>query len=81
MRERLAEALLFIKETYGFEADGKTIDLKISREDLANLVGTATETAIRLLSDLKNEGVVALVGKKIEILNLSKLVKIANIED
>jgi CRP/FNR family transcriptional regulator len=55
--------------------------LKISREDLANLVGTATETAIRLLSDLKNEGVVALVGKKIEILNLSKLVKIANIED
>ncbi len=81
VRERLAEALLFIKETYGFEADGKTIDLKISREDLANLVGTATETAIRLLSDLKNEGVVALVGKKIEILNLPKLVRIANIED
>jgi CRP/FNR family transcriptional regulator, polysaccharide utilization system transcription regulator len=66
VRERLAEALLFIKETYGFEADGKTIDLKISREDLANLVGTATET---------------LEGKKIEILNLPKLVKIANIED
>jgi CRP/FNR family transcriptional regulator len=81
VRERLAEALLFIKETYGFEADGKTIDLKISREDLANLVGTATETAIRLLSDLKHEGVVALEGKKIEILNLGKLVKIANIED
>lgn len=81
VRERLAEALLFIKETYGFEADGKTIDLKISREDLANLVGTATETAIRLLSDLKHEGVVALEGKKIEILNLPKLVRIANIED
>jgi CRP/FNR family transcriptional regulator len=81
VRERLAEALLFIKETYGFEADGKTIGLKISREDLANLVGTATETAIRLLSDLKHEGVVALEGKKIEILNLAKLVKIANIED
>jgi CRP-like cAMP-binding protein len=44
-------------------------------------VGTATETAIRLLSDLKHEGVVALEGKKIEILNLPKLVKIANIED
>ena len=81
VRERLAEALLFIKETYGFELDGKTIDLKISREDLANLVGTATETAIRLLSDLKHVGVVGLEGKKIEIINLAKLVKIANIED
>lgn len=81
VRERLAEALLFIKETYGFTEDGKTIDLKISREDLANLVGTATETAIRLLSDLKHEGVVALEGKKIEILDLPKLVKIANLQD
>ncbi len=80
-RERLAEALLFIKETYGFEDDGKTIDLKITREELANIVGTATETTIRLLSELKNEGVLQLEGKKIAILNLTKLVKIANIDD
>ena len=81
VRERLAEALLFIKETYGFEEDGKTIDLKITREELANIVGTATETTIRLLSELKNEGVLQLEGKKIAILNLTKLVKIANIDD
>ncbi len=81
VRERLAEALLFIKETYGFEDDGKTIDLKITREELANIVGTATETTIRLLSELKNEGVLQLEGKKIAILNLTKLVKIANIDD
>ncbi len=81
VRERLAEALLFIKETYGFEEDGKTIALKITREELANIVGTATETTIRLLSDLKNEGVLQLEGKKIAILNLTKLVKIANIDD
>jgi CRP/FNR family transcriptional regulator len=81
VRERLAEALLFIKESYGFKPDGKTIDLKISREELANLVGTATETTIRLLSDLKHEGVVNLEGKAIEIINLKELVKIANIED
>ena len=81
VRERLAEALLFIKETYGFEEDGKTIDLKITREELANIVGTATETTIRLLSELKNENVLQLEGKKIAILNLTKLVKIANIDD
>ncbi len=81
VRERLAEALLFIKETYGFEPDGKTIDLKITREELANIVGTATETTIRLLSDFKSEGVLLLEGKKIAILNLPKLVKIANIDD
>jgi CRP-like cAMP-binding protein len=81
VRERLAEALLFIKETYGFEPDGKTIDLKITREELANIVGTATETTIRLLSDFKSEGVLHLEGKKIAILNLPKLVKIANIDD
>ena len=81
VRERLAEALLFIKESYGFKEDGKTIDLKISREDLANLVGTATETTIRLLGELNHEGVVHLEGKAIEITNLKELVKIANLED
>ena len=81
VRERLAEALLFIKETYGYLPDGKTIDLKITREEIANIVGTATETAIRLLSDLKNEGVIVLDGKKIQIVDVNRLIKIANIED
>lgn len=81
VRERLAEALLFMKETYGYLHDGKTIDLKITREEIANLVGTATETAIRLLSELKSEGVVALQGKQIQITDLQRLVRIANIED
>lgn len=81
VRERLAEALLFIKETYGYEADGKTLNLKITREELANLVGTATETVIRLLSDFKHENLVLLDGKKILIQNISGLVKTARIED
>ena len=81
VRERLAEALLFMKETYGYLPDGKTIDLRITREEIANLVGTATETAIRLLSDLKNEGVISLEGKKIQIADVNRLIKIANIED
>jgi CRP/FNR family transcriptional regulator len=81
VRERLAEALLFIKETYGYLPDGKTIDLKITREEIANIVGTATETAIRLLSDLKSEGVIVLDGKKIQIVDVKRLLRIANIED
>jgi CRP/FNR family transcriptional regulator, polysaccharide utilization system transcription regulator len=81
VRERLAEALLFIKETYGFEEDNMTINLKLSREELANLVGTATETVIRLLSEFKSDNMIALEGKKIKIIDLDELVQTANIDD
>jgi CRP-like cAMP-binding protein len=81
VRERLAEALLFLKETYGFEEDGITLNVPVSREDLANMAGTATETTIRLLSDYKQEGLLELPGRKIKIINLPKLVKVANIHD
>src|SRR5690606_38722147 len=81
VRERVAEALLFIKETYGFEPDGETINATFSREDIANIVGTATETLIRLLSEFNREGIIKLHGKKIAILNPDKLVKVANIYD
>ncbi|WP_245825653.1 Crp/Fnr family transcriptional regulator [Sediminibacterium ginsengisoli] len=81
VRERVAEALLFIKETYGFEEDGQTIAAAFSREDIANIVGTATETTIRLLSELNREGLIQLNGKKIVILDLKKLVRVADISD
>lgn len=79
VRERMAEGLLFLKETYGYETDGATIDVVLSREDIANLVGTATETAIRLLSEFKQAGIVAFVGKKIKILDIDALIKTAHI--
>ncbi len=53
VRERLAETLLTLKETYGLEEDEETINVMLSREEIANLVGTATESAIRLLSEFK----------------------------
>jgi CRP/FNR family transcriptional regulator len=81
VRERMAEALLFIKETYGFEPDNQTINVTLTREEMANLVGTATETAIRLLSEFKHDGIVELVGKKIKILNHPKLVSTANLPE
>lgn len=81
VRERMAEGLLFLKETYGFEEDGTTLNIVLSREDIANLVGTATETAIRLLSELKHDKVVEFVGKKIRVLDMDALIKSANLYD
>lgn len=78
VRERLAKALLFLKEKYGFEEDKATINVSLSREEIADLVGTATETAIRLLSDFRNDNIIELVGKKIKISNLEKLIKTAH---
>lgn len=81
IRERLAETLLFIKETYGYEADGVTLSVRLSREEIANLVGTATESTIRLLSEFKKDGMVELDGKKIKILRQKELMKTANLQD
>lgn len=78
VKERIARALLFLRETYGLGADKATINVALTREELADFVGTATETAIRLLSDLKSEGIVELAGKKIRILDLAALVKAAD---
>ncbi|MBX2985405.1 MAG: Crp/Fnr family transcriptional regulator [Bacteroidia bacterium] len=79
VRERLAEALLFLRETYGMEADGATLDVQLSREEIANIVGTATESTIRLLSEFKKDGIIDIVGKKIKVLDKDKLVKTANV--
>ena len=81
VRERMAEALLFLKETYGYENDNATINVSLSREEIANMVGTARETATRLLSEFKDDGILELVGKKIKILNQQKLIKTANVFD
>jgi CRP/FNR family transcriptional regulator len=81
VRERVAEALLYLKNTYGLEDDGVTLSVSMSREDIANIVGTATETAIRLLSEFKNDKLIALNGKKISIINHEQLVKAANVYD
>ena len=81
VRERLAETLLFIHETYGGESDGQTLNVRLSREEIANLVGTATESAIRLLSEFKKDGMIELEGKKIRLLNMNNIIKTANLQD
>ena len=79
VRERLAGNLLMLKETYGVDGvDSTLIDISLSREDLANIVGTATETVIRLLSEFKRDGLIELDGRKIKILKPRELAKEAD---
>ncbi|MGC1391622.1 MAG: Crp/Fnr family transcriptional regulator [Bacteroidales bacterium] len=69
IRGRLAESLLILSDTYGFEADGKTIRVSMSREDIANLSNMTTSNAIRTLSNMASEGIIEITGRSISILN------------
>lgn len=68
IRGRLAEALLVLKDTYGYEEDDSTLKVCLTREDLANLSNMTTANAIRTLSNFATEGIVELIGKKIKII-------------
>ncbi len=72
VKQRLAETLIYVHKNFGLNPDG-TISLVLSREDYANIVGTATESAIRVLSQFKKDGLISTVGKYIKIENLNGL--------
>ena len=78
IRGRLAEALLFLRTSYGTERDGKTLNIYLSREDLGSLSNMTTSNAIRTLSAFAEEGIVAIEGKKIKIEDEKKLQLISN---
>ncbi|MCE5204569.1 MAG: Crp/Fnr family transcriptional regulator [Porphyromonadaceae bacterium] len=79
VRGRLAESLIFLKESYGMEEDGATINIYLAREDLANLSNMTTSNAIRTLSNFVNERVIAIDGRKIKIIDEERLRKISRI--
>lgn len=79
IRGRLAESLLFLKETYGLEEDGATISIFLSREDLANLSNMTTSNAIRTLSNFANEKMIAIDGRKIKLIDEEGLQRISRI--
>lgn len=79
-KERLAEMLLWLKETFGLDQED-CIDIKLSREEIANMVGTATEAVIRLLAELKKEKLIELEGKKIRLLDIHGLITLAKLID
>lgn len=81
VRERIAETLLSLRATYGMELGTSIINVQLTREEIASLTGTVTETAIRLLQQFNKEKIIELIGKKIKIIDIDKLVKIANVVD
>ncbi len=77
IRGRLAESLIFLKDTYGLETDNETIKVYLSREDIANLSNMTTSNAIRTLSNFATENVIAIDGRKIRIRDLARLERIS----
>ncbi len=77
VRKRVAEALLTLESRYKKEGE-KNFSINITREDIANLAGTATETTIRTLSDFKDEKLIEIKGGTITIVDLDKLLKLRN---
>ena len=72
VRQRLVETLIYLEETFGKNEDG-SLHIQLSREELAGMIGTATESCIRLLSELNKSNLIELNGKKIFITDKNKL--------
>ena len=79
IRGRLAESLLFLKDTYGVEEDQCTLSIYLSREDLANLSNMTTSNAIRTLSNFATEKLIIIDGRKIKLIDEERLKKISKI--
>ena len=76
VKQRLAEMLLNLEIKFGHNSEN-VLNIHLSREDIANIIGTATESAIRLLSEFKKEKIILLKGKNISLIDTAKLKKIA----
>ena len=72
VKQRLAEILLKLETDFGINDDG-SLKIQLSREEIAGMIGTATESCIRLLSEFNKEGWITLQGKKITITNKKEL--------
>ncbi len=78
VRERLAEILLLLEQKLGTDPEG-FINISLTREEFANLIGTATESAIRLISEFKQDHLIEVEGRNIKILNHEKLIKLGHV--
>lgn len=78
VRERIAETLVSLTDEFGLDNDN-ILQISLTREEFANIVGTATESIIRLLSEFKSDNLIELQGRKIKIVNILELKKTGNI--
>lgn len=76
VRGRLAGALLFLDSKFNGDGDGSII---LTRSELASYIGSVQETTTRVLSEFKNEKLVEISGRKINIINRDKLMSIRNL--
>lgn len=81
VRERLAEVLLMLKSQFGVNEDTGAININLTREEIANMVGTATESVIRLISEFKTDELIDVKGRNITILDEQQLIKIGKVYD
>lgn len=79
IRGRLAESLLLLRDTYGYEPDGKMLSVSLSREDIAHLSNMTTSNAIRTLSNMASEGLIELKGRRISIIENTLLEHISEL--
>lgn len=78
VRERLALHLIVLREKYKMDVEpGMPVEINMSRDDLASLVGTARENVVRILTEFKQENMVETKGRKIIVLNVEKMIKVA----
>ena len=77
IRGRLAEALMVLRDNYGYEEDESTLKIYMSREDLANLSNMTTANAIRTLSAFVAERLLVVDGRRIKIINEPQLRRIS----
>lgn len=76
VKERLASTLLYLHDTFGVNED-ESLKLHLSREEISSIIGTATESCIRLLSEFNKSGLIEISGKKIILKNKKELQKMA----
>lgn len=77
VRERLSLTLLILSAKFAKKDQDGQVEIVLSREDLANMVGTATETLVRLLQEFKKEGIIEINGKKIRLLKTKTLMELS----
>lgn len=78
IRGRIADSLIFLADKYGFECDDRTLNVQLSRDELASLSNMNTSNAIRTLAAFAEEGIVELDGRRIKILDKQKLKRVNN---
>lgn len=79
VRERLALQLIVLREKYKVNYQpGMPVEINMSRDDLASLVGTARENVVRILSEFKEAAILETKGRKIIVQDVNKLIEIAN---